>query len=109
MASGDYQLVWASGQESMLVGYVVSFGSLQDVRVVRAFVFDSKKAATVGEVHEYLVSDFASPNELTDRVHETLKKDGAEAIFYRNKVFPMQALSEDLKVNLPFLGVRKAE
>ena len=93
----------------MLIGYVVSFGRLHDVRVVRAFVFDSRKSATVGEVHEYLVSDFASPDHLTDQVHSTLKKDGAEAIFYRNKVFPMEALNEDLKVNLPFEKVRRAE
>jgi hypothetical protein len=109
VSSKDYQVVWASGEEALLYGYVISFGTESSVKVVRAFLYDSQTSKRVGDVHEYLVSDYPSPDSLTVKIHDTLRKEGADAIVYFTRAFSLDELNKDLKLSLPFPKIKKAE
>jgi len=109
LPSKDYQVVWASGEEPLLYGYVVSFGTLESVKIVKAFVYDSKKKTKVGASQEYMVRDFPSAGHLTQKIYDSLRKEGADAIIYFNEVFPVELAGQDLTLHLPFPSIRKVE
>ena len=109
MSSHDYQLVWMSGEQPVLIGYVVAYGEETSIKVVRALLFDVAKLEMVGEPREYLVQDFKSSQALADLVHESLRKMGADAIYYSKKVFPVDSLNGDLNLNLPFMKIKRIE
>ena len=107
MSSRDYQVVWASGEETLLYGYVICFGRESSVAIVRAFLYDSQTSKSVGDVHEYVVAEYASPDVLTNKIQETLRKEGADAIIYFTTTFPLDDLNRDLKLSLPFPKMKK--